>query len=614
MSTFQPTLGATYVGWGTVFKVWSPDAMAVDVILDSKNGDSKNGDPETHRMTKSNSGYHSVTLPHVTAGALYAYRVDSAGPYPDPASRYQPEGVHGRSQVVDPAAFVWSDQDWKGLELEDTVIYELHVGTFTEGGTFQAAREKLPLLKELGVTAIGLMPLADFAGNRNWGYDGVAPFATARCYGTPDDLRLLVNDAHGLGLAMHLDVVYNHFGPDGAYQGAFSPHYFSPAHRSPWGDGINFDGPYSEPVRDYFIENALRWVHEYHIDGLRLDATHAITDDSARHVLASIASAVHASVEGTGRNVLVIAEDERNLARVILPESRGGWGLDGVWSDDFHHQMRRVLAGDSDGYFQDFDGSAESIAITARKGWFYTGQFAPYFGGPRGTDPSGIPLRRFVFCLQNHDQVGNRAMGDRLHHVINPAAYRAASVLLLLLPETPLLFMGQEWAASTPFQYFTDHNAELGELVRKGRRQEFQHFAAFADPLLRGSIPDPQDIRTFAASRLDWTERDSGAFASTLQLYKMLLHLRKAIRRDTPFEIHAYDADTLVIERGFIVVIRLRGAGPVDLSGRFSSRLGDLILSTEDPRYATDASPIVYQPDVIRFGRPGALVFAPKAV
>ena len=417
MSYWENDLGTAVSGAMTRFCMWAPEVTSAQVIIETPGRP-----PEAHGMLRGADGFHRIAMTGVGDGDLYRYRLDGRGPFPDPASRFQPQGVHGPSQVVDWSRYVWSDAGWSGIALEDTVLYELHIGTFTPEGTFAAAAERLSDLKELGITAIELMPVGDFPGRWNWGYDGVAPFAPARCYGTPDDLRRLVDRAHGLGLAVHLDVVYNHLGPDGAYQSTFSRFYYSQTHHNPWGAGINFDGPQSEPVRDYVIKNALRWIHEYHFDGLRLDATHAIVDDSVRHILASIASAVQSSLEGTERKVHVIAEDVRNLAGMMQPESQGGWALSGVWSDDFHHQMRRALAGDCDGYFQDFDGSAKSIAATARQGWFYTGQHAPYFGKPRGTDPTGIAASRFIFFLQNHDQAGNRAFGDRIHHKIELAA------------------------------------------------------------------------------------------------------------------------------------------------------------------------------------------------
>ncbi len=584
-------------------------------------------------MERTDAGYFELVHKSAGPGSLYRFRVDGRGPFPDPASRYQPQGVHGPSQVVDPGVYRWHDDDWKGVELADVVLYELHVGTFTRPGTFRAAIERLPHLVALGVTALELMPVADFPGDRNWGYDGVALFAPARCYGTPDDLRALVDAAHVAGLAVHLDVVYNHFGPDGAYQGAFSPSYFSDRHRSPWGAGINFDGPGSEGVRHYVVENALRWVHEYHIDGLRLDATHAIVDESPRHIVAELAGAVHASEPARARRVLVIAEDMRNLAHIVKPESGDdahaetpGWGLDAVWSDDFHHQMRVALAGDRDAWFGDFAGTAKDIATTVSNGWFYSGQVAPYFGRARGTDSSGVPMSRFVFFLQNHDQTGNRAMGDRLHHAVAPAAFRAASVLLLLAPETPLLFMGQEWAASAPFRFFTDHHPELGRAVTEGRRREFRHFAAFSDPATNASIPDPQARETFVSSRLDWDERSRDLHAGMLRLYRSLLALR---RREPACRAGMLTGSAVALSAGrdvvalwrtaprarsVVAIVCLRGSGTVDLASLRGDeeRLWTPLLTTEDPSFATDAAPLRIDRGAPRvaFTRPGAVVLA----
>jgi maltooligosyltrehalose trehalohydrolase len=616
VSDWQNDLGTAVSGAMTRFCVWAPETISAEVIVETLGRP-----PEAHAMLRGGDGFHRVSITGVGHGDLYRYRLDGTGPFPDPASRFQPQGVHGPSQVVDWSRYVWSDAGWRGIALEDTVFYELHIGTFTPEGTFAAAAERLSDLRELGITAIELMPVGDFPGRWNWGYDGVAPFAPARCYGTPDDLRGLVDQAHGLGLAVHLDVVYNHLGPDGAYQSAFSRFYYSKNHHSPWGAGINFDGPQSEAVRDYVIKNALRWIHEYHFDGLRLDATHAIVDDSVPHILAAIASAVQCSLESSKRRVHVIAEDVRNLAGMMQPESQGGWALSGVWSDDFHHQMRRALAGDSDGYFQDFDGTAKSIAATARQGWFYTGQYAPYFGKPRGTDPAGIAARRFIFFLQNHDQAGNRAFGDRIHHKIELAQWRAASALLLMLPETPLLFMGQEWAATTPFLYFTDHNPELGGLVTEGRRKEFSRFATFADPASRERIPDPQREQTFRSSQLRWGERTREPHASVARLYQRLLALRKTLMpsKET-FEIAELSESSVVLRRAAIdgatllAFFRFRGFGldTFRSTGIWKEALadGDVVLTTEDPWFANDPQPIRIDARArsIEFIRAGAVI------
>jgi maltooligosyltrehalose trehalohydrolase len=556
-------------------------------------------------MTKTAEGYFTATAPGASPGEPYYFYVDDRGPFPDPASRFQPEGVHGPSAIINPARYRWHDQEWIGLALEEIVFYELHVGAFTPEGSFRSAAERLPYLRDLGVTAVEVMPLADFPGNRNWGYDGVAPFAPARCYGAPDDFRYFVDQAHQMGLAVFVDAVYNHFGPDGAYQGCFSRHYFTKKHQTPWGDAINFDQPFSEHVRQYFVENALRWIHEFHVDGLRLDATHAIKDDSSRNILAEITAAAAQSSVELGRKVHVIAEDARNLAQLVKPERASGMGLAGVWADDFHHQMRRALAGDWEGYFAAFDGSLQSIAETIRQGWL------------RGNDPAGVEYSKFVYCLQNHDQIGNRALGDRIHQVVEAATYRAASALLLLLPQTPLLFMGQEWAASTPFLYFTDHHAELGALVTEGRRREFAEFSVFSE----AGVPDPQAEDTFSASRLKWSELAAEPHAAVLRLYKSLLHMRRTepalrvVGSSPNLRIEAVDDDTLLLHRtaedetvGLLAVIRLRGSGEANLSGH--DFVPNPVWNSEDPEFASDSQSIdVREESLVRFKRPGAIVF-----
>lgn len=617
---WRPRLGALVGADGTEFCVWAPACRAVDLVVETPGAD-----PARHSLRAGPGGIFEGTFVDIRAGDRYRYLLDGQGPFPDPASRRQPDGVRGASMVVDPRAFQWSDQAWTGRAMDDLVLYEIHVGTFTEFGTFHGVEERLGHLVDLGVTAIELMPLADFPGSRNWGYDGVALFAPARSYGTPDDLRRLVDAAHRAGLAVLLDVVYNHVGPDGACLNAFSPYYFTDRHQSPWGASVNLDGDHAEQVRSFLIENALHWVHEYHVDGLRLDATHAMTDDSPRHFLAELSDRVRASV--TDRQVLLIAEDHRNLRQMVESVTEGGCGLDAVWADDLHHQLRRLLAGDSDGYYQDFRGTTVDLATTIRQGWFFTGQPSAYLHAPRGTDPTGMALERAVVCLQNHDQIGNRAFGERLHHQIDLPTYRAASALLLTLPETPLLFMGQEWAASTPFLYFTDHHAELGRLVTEGRRREFGRFAAFADPAVRERIPDPQAAPTFEASRLNWEERGQATHAGVERLYTALLTLRReeaAIHAGShgPCEVSALDDGTIAVRRSsasdvVLAVVRLAGAGTVDLStAPEMSGWKELdwvsVLHTEEVRFAADPDPPTVlsssRAPVIRFGRPSAVI------
>jgi maltooligosyltrehalose trehalohydrolase len=576
--------------------VWAPAAERVEVLLLGRQA------PVAHAMARDASGIFSTCVPEAGAGALYRYRLDGHEALPDPASRFQPEGVHGPSMVVDPSSFVWTDAEWRGLDARALVIYELHVGAFTREGTFAGVEACLDALVDLGVTAVELMPIADFAGRRNWGYDGVDLFAPSHQYGTPDDLRRLVDAAHRRGLGVILDVVYNHFGPSGAYIFRLSPHVTTDRYETPWGAGVNLDGAHSGVVRRFFIENALHWVHEYHVDGLRLDATHALRDGSRTHFLAELTSTVHASTRG--RSVLVFAEDERNEATLVRDRDRGGYGLDGVWADDFHHQVRRAVAGDHEGYFESFTGRVDDITRTLRSGWFFTGQFCGRLGKPRGTDPSGVPLHRFVTCLQNHDQVGNRPFGDRLHHRIDPAVYRAVSALLLLAPETPLIFMGQEWAASTPFQFFTDHDSELGPAITEGRRTEFAAFSAFADPESRSRIPDPQDASTFEASRLNWNERGEPAHARVLRLYRALLHLRRSIVCDdrAHADIRALDDDTLSLawsidgdQPSLLVVVRLRNAGRVQFEAALDDPHGSwrVVLTTEDDPFVERGRPPV---------------------
>ena len=578
------------------------------------------GGPRVVELADAGAGLFSGFVPGAGAGDRYRYRLDDDRELPDPASRFQPDGVHGPSQVVDPRAFGWHGRAVDRLDMAGLVIYEAHVGTFTPEGTFAGAAARLPELAALGVTALELMPIGDFPGARNWGYDGVALFAPARAYGTPDDLRRLVDGAHALGIGIILDVVYNHLGPDGAYLSAFSPFYFTERHHTPWGRGLNFDGEHSRMVRDFFVENACHWIHEYHMDGLRLDATHAIADDGPRHFLAELTDRVHASAAQAGRRVVVVAEDHRNLKRMLLPERDGGWGLDGVWADDFHHQTRRLLAGDDEGYYRDFSGRTADLAETIRRGWFYTGQRSGHLGEPRGTDPSGVPAERFVICLQNHDQVGNRALGGRLHHEIEPAAYRAASALLLMAPETPLLFMGQEWAASTPFLYFTDHHAELGRLVTEGRREEFRHFAAFSDASVRDRIPDPQAASTFDKSRLRWEERESAPHALALNLYRALIGLRRsepallggsALCRRRPLD----EGTLALLRRGpdadILLVVRLAGHGRVTLNDPGWAATWETVLTTEDAAFSRDPSPPEIEsgpPLRVRFARPAAVI------
>jgi maltooligosyltrehalose trehalohydrolase len=513
----RSALGATVETSGVHFAVWGPAAETVAVEIQERCVATE------HPLARDDDGLHQGLVPGLPAGARYRYRLDGGASYPDPASRFQPDGVHGPSEVVDPRAFSWSDEAWPGVASDELVIYELHVGAYTPQGTFAALFGQLPELARLGVTAIELMPIADFAGRWNWGYDGVSWWAPSRAYGRPDDLRRLVDEAHRLGLAILLDVVYNHFGPDGAYWRMFSEDYFTDRHTTPWGEAINYDGPNSGWVREFVLQNACHWITEYHVDGLRLDATHAIIDDSPTHLLAELSTRVRAAA--APRRVVLIAEDERHDVRLLRPRDEGGYGLDAAWADDFHHAVRVFLTGESEGYYGDYAGTTVEIARTIEQGFLPQSQIVSATGEAHVAAVTSEPGSAFVFCIQNHDQVGNRAFGERLHHQIDLGRYAAASALLLCCPETPLLFMGQEFAASTPFLFFTDFDAGLGRLVTDGRRAEFAGFRAFADPATRDAIPDPQDPTTFLASKLDLAERQENAPISCL--YLALLTLRR---------------------------------------------------------------------------------------
>jgi maltooligosyltrehalose trehalohydrolase len=609
-----PRLGALpFDGGGVRFRVWAPAARDLTLIVET--GSSAG----TRLMPRDADGVHDLIVDGVGPGDRYRYRIDDGDPRPDPASRFQPEGVHGPSAVVDPFAFRWRHERWRGRATTDLVIYELHVGTFSPEGTFDGARGRLRELRDLGVTAIEVMPVADFAGSRNWGYDGVCLFAPSRTYGRPDDLRRLVDEAHGFGLSVLLDVVYNHLGPEGAYLQEFNPDYFTDRHETPWGRAVNVDGPGAAMVRQFVVENAVHWIEEYRVDGLRIDATHAMVDDSPVHIVAELAAAAR---DAAGHPILIHAEDHRNLAALVEEPADGGWGLDGVWADDFHHVMRRLLAGDLHGYYADFEGTTHELARTLGEGWLFTGQFSPNMGEHRGTPAGHLPMLRSIVCLQNHDQIGNRAHGDRLHQPVLPESWRAASTLLLTSPMTPLLFMGQEWAASTPFQFFTDLEPGLGRLVTEGRRREFAAFPEFSDAATRERIPDPQAPETFERSRLDWAERARPGHAEVLALYARLLALRLeypglGASLEPRARAFAPDDATIILERGggFWIVVRLH-AGDVDVAraaGEPLSRAGwDIVLTTEDAQFATDPRPplVVWNPEgpAVTFHRAGAVI------
>ncbi len=506
-------LGATLQGTRCQFRVWAPQAREVLVEMD--------GNAE-HRMAlqRAADGYFSAELPDVRAGQRYFYILDGK-PLPDPCSRYQPEGPHGPSQIVDREAFAWHDRDWRGITLEGQVLYELHVGTFTPEGTLAAAATRLPHLRSLGVTTVEIMPLAECPGRFNWGYDGVGWFAPYHNYGPYDALKGFVAAAHDLGIGVILDVVYNHFGPDGNYLRSYSPHYFS-QHATEWGDAINYDGEHSAPVRELVVANACEWVREFHLDGLRLDATQSIFDRSEPHLLAELIEA--ARLAAGERRILVISENEPQKATHLLPAPEGGMGLDAMWNDDFHHSARVALTGRRDAYYCDYFGNATEFVSTAKRGFLYQGQYYPWQKQPRG-EPLLRHASRCVAYLQNHDQVANSLHGLRLHQSGSPALCRALTAVLLLGPQTPLLFMGQEFHASAPFLFFADHQEPLRSQVRIGRAQFLEQFpgATSADGLK--ALPEPADEATFRRCVLDWNECNEDNQA--LRLHRDLLALRR---------------------------------------------------------------------------------------
>jgi maltooligosyltrehalose trehalohydrolase len=482
---------------------------------------------ETLTLRPEAGGYFAGFSPGTRAGALYRYRLDGEDVlYPDPASRFQPDGPHGPSQVIDPGAFRWTDGDWRGAGPEGQVLYEMHVGTFTEEGTWAAAAVELPRLKELGVTCIEMMPVADFPGRWGWGYDGVNLFAPTRLYGNPDDFRHFVDAAHAIGIAVILDVVYNHLGPDGNYLPQFSDTYFSKKHKGEWGDPLNFDGEGAAGVRDIFIANAHYWIEEFHLDGFRFDATQAILDDSPRHILVEVCQAARRAA-GQGKHVYLVNENEPQETRLVRPVEKGGYGMDALWNDDFHHSAFVVLAGRNEAYFTDHRGRPQEFVSSAKYGYLFQGQYYTWQKKRRGTPSLDLPPAAFVNFIENHDQVANFAMGQRVHHVASPAQYRAVVALMLLLPQTPMLFQGQEWACTSHFQYFVDHNPELTKLVCNGRAEFMAQFPSVATAEMRACLPDPGNPETFRRCKLDSAERHRPRHAAIYQMYTDLLRLRR---------------------------------------------------------------------------------------
>jgi maltooligosyltrehalose trehalohydrolase len=599
------SLGAACLGDNRCrFRVWAPFAARVEVRL--------LGPQERFiSLEKDDLGYHGAVANDVAAGSLYLYRLDNKIERPDPASRFQPQGVHGPSQVVDPG-FPWGDEGWPGLPLQDYIIYELHVGAFTPEGTFDAIIPYLDGLKELGITALELMPVAQFPGERNWGYDGAYPFAVQNSYGGPDGLRRLVNACHQLGMAVVLDVVYNHLGPEGNYFSDFGP-YFTDRYRTPWGQALNFDGPDSDEVRRFFIENALYWVTEFHIDALRLDALHAILDISAYPFIEELSAEFHRRVKNLGRGAYLIGESAANDARLVRSPGQGGFGLDAQWNDDFHHALQGLLTGEQNGYYRDF-GQLRQLAKAIREGFVYSGEYSPYYRRRHGTSSRDISAQRLVVFAQNHDQVGNRARGERLSQLISFDRLKLAAGVVLLSPFIPLIFMGEEYAETAPFLYFISHSDQaLVEAVREGRQREFAAFG-WSKP------SDPQDEATFRQSKLNHHQRDEGQHRIVLEFYRELIRLRWEVpalahlSKDN-LEVLGYGEEKLLFVRRWsddsqVAMIFHFGDGRISANPPLPRGRWLRLLDSADERWGGEGSAV---PDHIDSGGEFALTLAPSS-
>jgi maltooligosyltrehalose trehalohydrolase len=608
-------VGAELLPEGVRFRVWAPARKRVELVLEG--APARPLDPEP-------DGYFLALVTGIRAGARYRYRLDGGAQlYPDPAARFQPDGPHGPSEVVDPTTFAWTDEGWAGIGPEGQILYELHIGSFTPAGTWQAAAEQLPELAALGITALEVLPVADFAGRFNWGYDGVDLFAPCRLYGTPDDMRRFVDRAHGCGLGVLLDVVWNHLGADGNCLKAFAPDYFTDRYQNEWGEPFNFDGPNAGPVRELILANAAYWIREFHIDGLRIDAAQQMYDASPRHILAEIGARVrHAA---GGRATFLIAENEPPHTRMVRPESAGGHGLDAMWNEDWHHSAMVAISGRTEGYFSQHAGCPQELVSAAKYGFLYQGQFYAWQKAPRGRPALDLPPWRFVNYLQNHDQVANTGRGRRAHELTTPGRYRAVSALLLLSPGTPMLFQGQEFAASAPFRYFNDAAPQLAPLVAQGRARFLAQFDSVATEEAQARLPDPADPASFEACRLEFGER--ARHAEVYGLYRDLLRLRRtdpifrrprrggvdgAVLGDEAFLLRFFaddGGDDRLLLVNFGRDLHLDPA-PEPLLAPPEGRSWHLLWSSEEPRYGGSGTPPIHAEERWRLPSHAAVVLA----
>jgi maltooligosyltrehalose trehalohydrolase len=597
-------IGAELIGEGrTHFRVWAPKANRLDVVLESS--PENEAERTFHPLAAESGGYFSGAIA-AAAGAFYRFRVNEAETFhPDPASRSQPQGPHRSSCVVDHSRFDWSDQQWQGVRMPGQVIYEMHVGTFTREGTWRAAAKELAELARIGITVIEMMPIADFPGEFGWGYDGVDLFAPCRLYGTPDDLRAFVDHAHSLGLGVILDVVYNHLGPEGNYLRVFSEHYFTDRHENDWGDSLNFDGPNCEPVREFFITNGRYWIEEFHFDGFRFDATQSIIDSSSEYIIGAVGRA--ARLAAGGRSIILIAENETQETKLVRPQSAGGDDLDALWNDDMHHSAMVALTGHHEAYYSDYRGQPQEFISAAKYGYLFQGQPYLWQEAPRGMPTFGVPPEAFVGFIENHDQVSNSALGERVRFLTSPGRLRAMTALLLLGPWTPMLFQGQEFGASSRFVYFADMSGDLREAIRVGRFKFLAQFPSMADEEMQQKLPDPSDPETFASCKLDFSERETNK-----QFYDLHCDLIKLRREDPRFrEQKMRGVDGAVL-------------GPASLVLRYFADDGDdrllLVNLGEDQRLELEPAPepllappfgyrweTLWTSDSPRYGGPGAV-------
>ncbi|MGN6732257.1 MAG: malto-oligosyltrehalose trehalohydrolase, partial [Candidatus Binatia bacterium] len=604
---------------GVHFRVWAPSRKTVEVMLE---GSGRGGGAVPYELEREGNGYFSGIIFDAAPDLLYRYRLDGKNSYPDPASRFQPDGPHGPSQIIEPGAFGWTDGNWRGVRLAGQIIYEMHIGTFTREGSWKAATLELEKLAQLGVTVLEIMPVADFTGAFGWGYDGVDLYAPTWLYGTPDDFRRFVDHAHEIGLAVVLDVVYNHFGPEGAYFKEFSDDYFTDRYENEWGMAINFDGKNSAPVREFITANAAYWIAEFHIDGLRLDATQQIFDSTSPHVLSDITKSARRAAPQ--RAIIIVAENEPQHVKLVRPIEQGGYGMDGLWNDDFHHSALVAVTGRNEAYYTDYHGTPQELVSALKWGYLYQGQRYSWQKQRRGTPAFGVSPTAFITYVQNHDQVANSAWGLRLHRLTSPGRYRAITALLLLGPPTPMLFQGEEFASSSPFLFFADHPPDLAKAVRKGRAEFLAQFRTLATPEMQRLVPDPADRATFERCKLDLNERE--AHSEAYALHCDLLRLRRedsvfrkqgsfdgAVLGSEAFLLRFFDTQTgdrlLLVNLGPDLLLCI---APEPLLAPPETKRWEILWSSESPKYGGAGTAALETEDGWRIPGHAAVVLVPE--